>query len=527
MGSNRIAAAAAAGVCTFAAAASAHAGALLLPGVGPTSTARAGAWVADADDPTALAINPAGLSKQWGTVLYVGSNFLQYSLEFSRRGTYDPIPDYPMGQPQPSWIGQPYPTMKDKSKPPIGIGPFQALPLIAVSTDLGLHVRGLRFGAGVYVPNSFPTRDMGKDYVIDDPNRPPPPTRYDVLSQEAAIIFPSVAVAYHFPNDKIDVGLRFSPANASIDAVSYTWGQPDPEEWTGKDSVFHLKASDPFIPVFQLGVLVRPSPSLELGAAVQTETDVHAKGEGTAVASEHLAIAGQPVIITPPPEGAKPLCAAGGAVGALKACIDIGLPLIATAGARFIVRDDDGRAKADIELDGEYERWSAVSDYTVIVDGYVLQSIALNPTVIKHGLKDTFSARLGGSVHPNDKVTVRGGIAFDTKAAKAAWERADLDGAQHLTFTAGGSLLVTPKVRLDLGAGYVYEGTRTQGSDCNVLSGQTGCVGDGSSTPVDARTQPDPLLPLTSVKNQNENPINSGTFKSSYILFMLAANVQF
>ncbi|MGE0401366.1 MAG: hypothetical protein AB7T06_31980, partial [Kofleriaceae bacterium] len=44
----------------------ANAGGLFLPGSGATSTSRAGAAVASADDGEALSINPAGLAKSSG-----------------------------------------------------------------------------------------------------------------------------------------------------------------------------------------------------------------------------------------------------------------------------------------------------------------------------------------------------------------------------------------------------------------------------------------------------------------------------
>lgn len=522
-----------AGMSLVAIAGTARAGALMLPGVGPSSTMRAGAWVADADDPTAIAINPAGLAKQWGTVIYLGGVFLDYSLEFTRRGTYNAAPESPTPLP---WAGQAYPTVKDTSHPPIGFGPFQALPLVAVSTDLGLHIKGLRFGAGVYVPNSYPTRDMQSDYVMDDPNRAPPPTRYDVIKQEAAIIFPSIAIAYR-ASDKLDIGVRFSPANANVDAITYTWGQPNPEEWTGKDSLFHVKASDGFVPVLQAGALYRPNDTWELGASFQTETDVHAKGTGTAQPSAHLAIAGQPVTIDaittdgdtdsdPTTVVGVPKCADHGTGAALKGCVDLALPMIVSAGARYIGRDDSGREKFDVEYDVQWEHWSAVSDYKVVVDGAVLGSIILNPTFIRHGLQDTFSGRVGGSYHVAPRVSVQGGVAYDTKAARDSWERVDLDGAARTT-VAGGFSIHLDKVRVDAGLAYAYEGTRTQGSDCDPQAGERGCAGDGSQTPVDQRKQPDPIIPISSPMNQQENPINSGTIKSGYFLFTLAAVYHF
>jgi len=521
-GDTRLAVGGAAGfaiVCLLAAPVAA--GGLFIPGTGPTSSSRAGAWVAAADDPTALAVNPAGLNKQYGTVVYIGTNLVDYAMQFTRRGTYDDEPTMPL-----PWAGQPYPTVKNQGKPPIGFGSYQALPLVAVSTDLGLKIRGLRFGFGVFVPNSYPTRDMDSGYVIDDPNTPPPPTRYDVVHQEAAIILPSVAVAYR-PFDKLDVGFRFSPAIANLDATSYTWGVPNYEEWTGNDSFFHVKTSSSFSPAFQLGALFRPTDSLEIGAQWSSQLDAHTKGTGTATPSSHLNVGGMPVTISPVPDD-QARCAPGGTAEALKACVDLSLPMNATLGGRYVLRDEGGAEKGDVEVDAKWEHWSAASDYTVTVDGAILGAIVLNQSIIRHGLQDVYGVRVGGGYRVIQNLAVRGGFAYDTKAAKAAWERADLDGAARTTVAAGASYWIGHKWKVDGGLGYVYEGTRTQGSDCNPMSSADGgCQPDGSQTPVADRTQPDPIQPLLSGKNQSENPMNSGTFKSHYLFFNLAISAQF
>lgn len=516
MGSSRFVGASA-GLATILLGTAAHAGGLFVPGIGPSATARAGAWVALADDPTALATNPAGLAKQWGTVLYIGSNFLQYALTVQRSGTYDVAP----GETHP-WDGQAYASVEDKSKPPVGFGSFQALPAIAVSTDLGLKVKGLRFGAGIFVPTSYPTRSLGADYVFDDPTKAPTPTRYDAVTQEAAIVLPSVGVSYRVL-ENLDLGGRFTWGIADIKATTYTWGFPgNYEETTTKDSLFGIKVKDNFIPAFGFGALYRLGDSFEFGAQFSSSVNVHGKGTGTAVTSVNLV---PPAEVTPTPDGMTN-CADGGTKEALKACLNLSLPTTAGAGARYILRDGDGAPKGDVELDVQWEGWKAASDYHVIVDGQVLGALDLNETVIRHGMKDSFSVRAGGSYALMKTAMVRGGIAFDTKAVKSDWERADLDGAQRITFAGGGSYVLN-SVKLDLGLGYVFEGKRDVGGTCNPTSANQGCLGNMTQTPIGDRNQPDPIQPLSTEDRQSESPFNSGTYKSHYLFFSLAATVQF
>src|SRR5688572_3373927 len=103
----------------------AHAGGLFLPGSGATSTSRAGAAVASADDGEALSINPAGLAKTTGTTITISTTFIRYFMEFTRRGNYDTTSN---GDP---YEGMPYPTIENDPKPPLGIAKFQPIPVVA------------------------------------------------------------------------------------------------------------------------------------------------------------------------------------------------------------------------------------------------------------------------------------------------------------------------------------------------------------------------------------------------------------
>lgn len=508
----------------------AHAGGLIVPGSGPVSTGRAGAAVASIDDPAALGINPAGLAKTEGTVLHVGSALIAYHQTVGRFGVYEQDPDAPALP----YAGQQYPSVSDTSKPAIGLGPFQAVPVIAVSTDLGGKVKGLRVAAGVYAPNAYPVRDMSAGYTIEAPGVPPPPTRYDTIRQKAAVVLPSLAVAYRV-NDKLDVGGRFSWGFADLEATTYVWGLLNYNEWVGKDGEFHVKVSDPFVPAYGLGVQFRPTDAIELGAQWSSIVNVAAKGTGDSITGSGTGIGGNPVTVIPVDGLADNLCEAGGTADALKACVNLSLPMNATVGGRYVMRGDDGRQKADVELNVQWERWSASSDYQVIVDGFAAVDVQtgaglrLNPTFIRHNLKDTFSVRLGGSwtmpMGKND-LTFRAGVAHDTAAAKEGWQRADFDGAARWTMALGASFAFG-SWRVDAGGGLVYEGSRTQGAPCNPAATTMGCGPNGERLPVDERIGPDPSQPTSDAGGQVESPYTYGTITSGYNLLMLGVTKQF
>jgi long-subunit fatty acid transport protein len=263
----------------------AAAGGLFLPGAGAVSTSRAGAAVASADDGEALVLNPAGIAKSEGTTITLSAAMIQYAMEFQRRGTYDAV----AGESYP-YAGQPFPRVKNDASPPLGIGSVQPVPVVAVLTDLGGRLGKLRLGLGVYAPNAYPFRDLCVEgaggcqkYVFNNnPSTPPPATRYDIMSQDAAFILPSLVAAYRVL-PQLDVGLRLSAGQAELKSTTALWATlgPNYEEDIKKDGVISVDASDNFVPGFGLGVTYRPTPTLEFAAVYASELDVHAKGTAT------------------------------------------------------------------------------------------------------------------------------------------------------------------------------------------------------------------------------------------------------
>jgi long-subunit fatty acid transport protein len=547
----------------------AAAGGLFLPGAGAISTSRAGASVAAADDGEALAINPADLaSAPSGTFIQLGISAIDYVMSFRRNGTYDPISEEAL-----PYEGSRYPTVTNDAKPPLGIGAYQPVPLIAVVTDLGGRVPGLRAAFGLYAPNAYPFREMssvnGNQFFIPNSNgsydfptsyeNPPPPTRYDLIHEEAAIILPSLAVSYR-AMPKLDVGARVSAGVANLNSTVAVWGLPaNYEEYVKADGVFTLDAKG-FVYNWQLGTNFHATPNIDLAAQFTAPIYIHAKGDAISTNGPGVNLNGAQVVVTPVPDDAA-LCEKGGTAARLKGCVDVELPMTATLGGRYKFLDESGALKGDIELDVGWEHWGASCDYAkdpnclnpsdfhVLVDAQVgtvnqPNGLALKPQHVSHGLQDTYSARLGGSWSfpvGRDAVIARGGIGYDTAAAKPGWERADLDGAARTMISAGASYKLN-KIQIDAGFAVILEGTRTDERTCNPTSGAPsatntgmGCAGTpgytggtpGTDNPADQRKGPDPINPILASNVQAENPVNEGTFKSHYLFFMLGASYRF
>jgi len=533
----------------------ASAGGLFLPGAGAVSMSRAGAAVASSDDGEALVLNPAGIAKAHGNTITISAAMIEYAMTFQRRGSYDAVPgqDY-------AYAGAPFAAVRNDARPPLGIGRFQPLPVVAFLTDLGGRLGNLHLGIGLYAPSGYPFRDMCTElpegcqkYVFNRDTTAPPGTRYDIMKQEAAITLPSIAAAYRVRGD-LDVGVRLSAGQARIKSTTALWAtlQANYEEDIAKDGVFSLDAKDNFVFGAGLGVAFRPSPHLEIGASYSSELDIHSKGTSTSVLGPQAGLPPLPVTIGPTPDD-RALCAKGGTSALQNVCVDFALPMTAQLGASYKFLDAAGGITGDVELDLGWENWgkscapadfasgtcTSPGDYRVVADSSAFLAgqpfMDLKQSVVKHGLRDSYSVRVGGSYHvavgarpehgPATEVILRGGVGYDTAAASQGWLRADLDGAARTTLTVGAAYR-TRRFELDAGGGVILEGSPSNpnvgggAQPCNPTEAAPTCsTGDHQG--------PDPINPLQSADRQVENPVAQGDYKAHYVMLMLGVTTWF
>jgi long-chain fatty acid transport protein len=504
----------------------AHAGGLFLPGVGPQAQARAGAFIAKADDPSALAVNPAGLGNESGTHLLVGANLVDFWLRYNREGRYE------TSSHRHSYEAVPYPTAEDTSVPAFGVLGFQVIPLVAGVTDfsgkLPIHLAG-----GLFAPQGYPHRrfERGYDLAGTGSDLAPAPQRYDVGSQEVTALLPSLALAYS-PTPWLEVGGRLSAGIVSLKSRTSVWALRNYEEAAEKDGTFAVSVSDNFVPTFGFGALVHPAADWDLGVSYAGPMRVHATGTGQAEIGSDAGLAGLGEVIEPITDPAQVRCGVGGTIASLTSCVDLTIPQTLGLGARWVHRVD-GNETGDVELDVVWEDWSAGSNYEVTVDGRSgTTGLVLKPTVIRHGLQDVISVRLGGAWGTEalaGRIEVRGGVAYDTRAAPISWTRVDLDGADRLTLTTGLAYTLG-RFRVEIGGGWVVEPSRRV-PVCAPPDGPSdlapGCLGNGAETPVDARRAPDPGQPLLAPEEQVQSPFNAGRYASGYYLLSLGLSTWF
>ena len=238
---------------------------------GARALAEGGAFVALADDATALQHNPAGLAQLAGVHLLLDGAVLNHDVTFQR------------GDGQQVVIAH---EVRNRG------GPF-LLPFIAASYRPSLSGRPLVFAVGVYGPPSvgryvFPEPDYEK---VTTGTRPPTyeanpvvyaPQRYGIIRSDSVILFPSAAVAYQ-PHPAIRLGvslqyvyarLKFRQAVTSVPYSPRTMLEEDP----AYDSVIDVEQRGRPALTGVMGVLVQPAASVRLGLSYRPPVPLNFNG---------------------------------------------------------------------------------------------------------------------------------------------------------------------------------------------------------------------------------------------------------
>ena len=480
-----------------------HAGGQFVGESGSQPMQRAGAFIAKADDPTAILHNPAALVWGISNQLFIGANVVHLSQSFEREGSYA---NQAGGAGQPGYVGDDYPVVQHD-------GPVQPVPFVAFTVPRPKYA--LAFG--VFAPQGYPVRNYPDTVSTAGGTGAPAPQRYDTVYQSARLVLPSVALALRL-SDELSIGGRASYGFFQTESQRYVQGIANNAEDPGQDSLVALSASDDRVLAFAGSVHYKHSPTVEIGVTYTSPIQINAVGTSSSALGSALRepIPGMQNTMEPVPD-AMARCAPGGRVDALSTCVDLALPQTASVGVRWIARDADGNEIGDIEIDAKWENWAAVSDYSVVVDGQnSLLGTRLNDTLVRHGFVDTFSVRAGGSTRfdsGGSPYELRAGVAYDTAAAPDSWTRLDVDGTDRATAAVGISMMIG-SYRLDVGAAYV-DSPRRHFRDV-----------DTSASNMDGRVQPDIAVPLNDADSQPHNPFNAGRYETSYVVGIVGVTAE-
>ena len=438
------------------------AGGMEYPDNATRALVRGGAFVARADDPSALYYNPAGLAKVRGTQLLFNYHFVRQNFRFQRAGTYGK--EYAAYE-NPA-TGEKYRDVAGKPFPEVSTDPWIPVPFFTLSTDLGWR-DDFTVAVGVFGPPAVGKLEYGlcvdphSDQYPCPTDSLPSPGRYDMVSMEGVVIFTTLGAAYRI-NKYISVGAAFSWVYTQIKGRSVSLAVSE-YELHPNDVFATLDIEDAFAPTGFLGLMVRPLRGLEAGLSVRLPVWIEATGTAENQISRELASQkaglhpvsgpcvddqGRPVYNCPAPVTVKS-----------------SLPLILRAGARWIFLDNRGRERADVELDFTYENWAMLDAQTIKIDGILANEGTPVPEVQQiFNLNDTFSVRLGGSYTFFDlipgQLTASLGVFYDSAATPQEWTRLGFDGFERFG-VAGGLSCRIRGFELTLGGSYIGTPTRT------------------------------------------------------------------
>ncbi len=389
--------------------------------LGPRAAGRGGAFVARADDVTAVSINPAGLADLDESTIQIGNQFSYNSYDYTRAPTID------YGQ-------SPTPTQPTTFAKVHNGTPWQAaLPFIGGSSRLGL--RDWAFALAAFAPPGISREQFPQDGG----------QRYMMVNRQAIILDVAASAAWKY-HDLFGVGVTLewitvprldyslvinaNPAPGAANPVSSTediLAQTSGSDWATFNAI--------------VGAWLRPTPSLEFGLAGQilpASIVTHSTLDLTGLAFNADGTKVLPSITTARNGGAPD--------SARDVTVKLPLPLMVRAGGRYR-HQTGGRELFDLELDVEYETWSRANAFTVDSNGLVAtagsQHVPIGTITVPKQWNDVFSVKLGGDFNlVPERWTLRAGVYYETAASPAAYSNVDFPAGAQLGAALGASLLL-------------------------------------------------------------------------------------
>jgi long-chain fatty acid transport protein len=384
--------------------------------LGTQATGRGGAFVARADDVTAVSYNPAGLANLRGTVLQFGNQFSYNRYDFTRA----PTPIYRENQ-DPLTVT--FPKVSNQA-------PWQAAdPFLGVASNLGLKDWG--FAVAAFAPSGiaklqFP---MAPQDRAQDSGQ-----RYLMVSRESMILNYTASAAWKYA-DRFGLGVTLQWIH--VPRLSYSLvidGSTFPAAAnpvsSDMDILSTVSGSSRFTFNAIVGLWFRAKPWLDLGVSGQVvPSDITVKSR--------LAVEPRGDLV-----GSIKLTRDG--VLADDVTLTLPLPMIFRGGARYRHLDGD-REVFDVELDVDYTTWSRVG--RLGIDANNLQAAAqsnvltINVISIEKQWRDSLGIRLGGDYAAlPGRLTLRAGAYYESPVSDAAYFNVDFATGAQLGGAVGASL---------------------------------------------------------------------------------------
>lgn len=484
----------------------AQAGGFEVAGPGARALGRGNAYVAGAKDLSAIYYNPALLAKQRGTRVMLSHSLIWHQMEYTRAPLSDFWVDPQTGE---ALGGTTFDPVKNQT-PLFALGGFGV-----ISSDFGLD--NWTFAAGMFGPHA-----VGK---VKYPEYGP--QSFLLTEMDTVVLYYSLAAAWKHKSDKFGIGATLQWADMPY--LSYSLGvdssllsdtNPDNgvdasifsplPDGNGTQLVTKLNLQDRFAFTAILGAWYRPHPSVELGFGGRV-VPVIFRPEGVKKGSKKPFLAGKGTwegsLETDKDTLVSESCDVDPVTGEdincrpTSASMDkLVMPVELRVGARYIKIKGD-RELFDVELDVQYENWSANQSFDITFDG-AINGIPIAPVSIGKNFKDTVAIRTGGDYNLLDgHLTLRAGGFFETAASPDGYAHLDIPSFMRGGLSAGLSGQFRG-VGLNVGYMHVFQET-IETDEASAKLYQIRAV----------RPCPDYCAGENGVRS------NAGTFKSSFDIF--------
>jgi len=396
----------------------AHAGGYYFSDIGVRAFSRGGAFVAGADDLTALYYNPAALTRLGRGTVTLSVAGVDQAIMFDRL-------DYPGEGPDGS----------DLITAPIGNdAPAYAIPHFGISHTFGLP--NTTFAFGFYPP-----------YAPDVAYPSDGPQRYSLVDTLVIQTVTGPSVAHRvLPWLSVGVGVTWNVLIVEQDLNITLSNNPDFEQ-DNYDVAFHMEGLDMKGFGWNAGVLIEPPDGrFAIGAMVLPPVAFNTTGRMEANFAGNFYYE----------EDGLPLIANETATDE-DIALSVTMPIILKTGALFRPTDN-----LELEAGFFWENWSAVEDLVVTNMDMTIETVEGNSfgienveitddVVLPVGYNDVWSVRLGGELDIGEKAVVRAGGMYEIAAIPdEALSPSSVD-SDKLGVGLGGSWYVLPGLALDVG----------------------------------------------------------------------------
>ncbi len=538
----------------------ARAGGLEYIAAGTRALGRGGAFMARADDGTALRYNPAALANLSGYQLSLGSNLAFYDACVQRSGGYDDSGvstsaafDSRFGFPDPtdpnSFASMQFPRICRGGAP----GPSPQLVFSMHPTE------GLGIAFGILAPAGVGSSTWGNPDGSIDVNgiNLPSPVRYQIVRQSVLLFHPSIGVGYS-PIPEVSFGATFQWGISIVDFTTMTnigTGAQDP----ATDGTAELNLFDPFVPAVVLSVHVTPIDALDIVVTARMSDAIDADGSiAVTTGAFGTAMDGSYSPFRTEIDGTANLRAGQPwEFGLAVRYADRINPRSRNAEAQSRVtgriEDSMQNERFDLELDLVYTMNSQVTDFVTTlpdgsvgicegtrncaVDGPNLTASLPSSLPIAKGWRDQISVRVGAdwNVLPG-LLTLRAGGNFESSGMNPNYQGPDFMPGMRIGLHLGATVRVE---RFDFSVAYahIFQFDHTV-TDPRLRHSASlgGAVGDGYTCeepdPANPGSlRPAPYDPARPVVNRGCYPrgygsvVNAGTYSAEYNI--VSANVRY